>query len=496
MQVTAYMTRRHIIKRFHQLLNIVKTTSFMSSLLFTFIFSLVTAFAMFLIYRTAKQEIAEQIDNRLFSESNHIIRQFQEKRSKWDFQLPQTETIERVIGEEAMNYCLISFKKFHEILPNNQLRNEAVLFNFSGNNICQLSASPNDESTKRGIIRLMNYDYVLIVTYDIKEELGILNRMRSTVLTASVILLLLSFFGTLVLSGRITQTIATIRRTARKIMDGDFSRRIQTNDNNSDELTLLSKDLNKMLDKLDNLITSQRQVTNNIAHDLRSPLNRLRNRMEVSLLDKKIDCDQLRVVIAESIEDADNLLKTFNALLNIAQVESRAKNDFAPTNITQICDDLAELYDVLVEDGEHQFIPDIQRNLQVLGNKHLLAQAITNLLDNAVKYTPNGGLITLQCWADEEEQQIIVAVSDNGAGIPADKFQEVLKRFVRLDSARSTAGNGLGLSLVSAVVDLHNGELKLSDNQPGLRVQIHLPMTEYSLAIIDDEPPFDEPLED
>ena len=238
-------------------------------------------------------------------------------------------------------------------------------------------------------------------------------------------------------------------------------------------MSQLADDLNHMLDRIEALITSQRQVTNNIAHDLRSPLNRMRNRMEVALLDRNSESGALREVIADSVEDAENLLKTFNALLNIAQVESRAKDDFKHESLSAICDDLAELYDVMTEEGEHSFEAHIERGLDIMGNRQLIAQAITNLLDNAVKYTPSGGHITLS--AEQRGENIHVSVGDNGHGIPPDKRDDVLKRFVRLDSARSTPGNGLGLSLVSAIVALHNGSLQLHDNKPGLRIEITLP---------------------
>lgn len=470
MQVTAFMIPPLITKYWRNLNNIAKTHWFKSSLMFTFFFSIVMAFAMLLIYRSAKQEIAEQIDTRLYAESNHLRRQLEE-RHRIELYPPMTHIIERVPGESAMTYCLMPLDPRHN---HKEAPRDAIFFNSNSSNLCQLDFKHRLGESMRVIVRPLRHQYLLIAAYDISDELGILKRMRSTVYIATCSLLLLSFLGALYISSRLTRLMGNIRRTARRIMDGDFSRRIPTDDNDSDEMTLLAKELNHMLERIEALISSQRQVTNNIAHDLRSPLNRLRNRMEVSLLDRKSSVQQLRDVIADSIVDAENLLKTFNALLSIAQVESRARNDFLALSISKECEDLAELYEVLAEDGQHQFIADIAPDLQVWGNRHLLAQAITNLLDNAVKYTDQGGLICLQAW--QHQHEVIIAVSDNGKGIPKEHHAAVLKRFVRLDGARSTPGNGLGLSLVSAIVELHNGRLSLHDNEPGLRVEIHLPI--------------------
>ena len=323
------------------------------------------------------------------------------------------------------------------------------------------------------IVNTADNRYTLITAYDTTNERKMLKRMLDNSIYVTGLLLIASFIGSFLIGYTIIHSISRISRTARRIVDGDFSERVPTHANDADEMSQLADDLNHMLDRIEALITSQRQVTNNIAHDLRSPLNRMRNRMEVALLDRNSEAAALREVIADSVEDAENLLKTFNALLNIAQVESRAKDDFKHESLSAICDDLAELYDVMTEEGEHSFAAHIERGLDIMGNRQLIAQAITNLLDNAVKYTPSGGHITLT--AEQRGENIHVSVGDNGHGIPPDKRDDVLKRFVRLDSARSTPGNGLGLSLVSAIVALHNGSLQLHDNKPGLRIEITLP---------------------
>lgn len=434
--------------------------------------------SMVMIYQTAAQEIAEQIDLRIYAESTRLERTI-EYRANMGLPPPAIGITERISTEPNMSFCIIATGDIQETLA--RVNQQGRIIDASFSELCHVR-NPSQNSTNdplklmRVTILPVLSDYSLVIGYNTKNEKNLLDNMSRMVYLMTSILLLASFFGSFFMSRTIVHSTARISRTARRIVDGDFSERIRTNHNDSDELNRLAKDLNHMLDRIENLITSQRQVTNNIAHDLRSPLNRLRNRMEVALLDVKTPCAELREVIASSIEDADNLLRTFNALLNIAQVESRARDDFEIINLTTICEDLAELYEVLTEDGEHQFTSDISDNLQLMGNRHLLAQAITNLLDNAVKYTPKGGTICL--IAKIINKDILISVTDNGHGIPSDKRNDVLKRFYRLDSARSTPGNGLGLALVSAVVNLHGGAIELQDNQPGLIVNLLLPNVE------------------
>lgn len=428
-----------------------------------------------MIYQTAEQEISEQIDSRLFSESVRLSRALQ-SRSSLDFYRPATGITERVPNEPDMSFCLIRRKELSAQLRRGNA--QSLLFlNIALSDLCQIdpfqAQSRGAQDSIRVLITAVDEHHALAIGYDTRTQRRLLERMLNMVYFVTIILLVASFFGSFFMSRNITNTIGRISRTARLIVDGDFSERIKITDRDSVELSQLASNLNHMLDRIENLITSQRQVTNNIAHDLRSPLNRMRSRMEVALLDRKIGCDELRDVIAESVTDAENLLRTFNAMLNIAQVESRARDDFKEISVSAICEDLAEMYEVLSEEGDHKFSHDIASGLQVMGNRQLIAQAITNLLDNAVKYTPKSGKIDLSLHFAHEH--IVVAVGDNGEGIPKDKRGEVLKRFVRLDSARSTPGNGLGLSLVSAIMNLHGGTIHLEDNEPGLRIELWLP---------------------
>ena len=486
------MTQTAITKRLRDWGKAVRTTAFKFSLLFTLASSFVTGISMYTLYRSAEKEIREQIDSRLLAETTSLRRRFEE-RTSIGLYTPVLGIIERVPGDPNITFCVTakSPPSGSNGLPFTNRNNNApatidtsaadlIILDSSVADLCRINPATDPGSDMRinlvmrvVIVNTADNRYTLITAYDTTNERKMLKRMLDNSIYVTGLLLIASFIGSFLIGYTIIHSISRISRTARRIVDGDFSERVPTHANDADEMSQLADDLNHMLDRIEALITSQRQVTNNIAHDLRSPLNRMRNRMEVALLDRNSEAAALREVIADSVEDAENLLKTFNALLNIAQVESRAKDDFKHESLSAICDDLAELYDVMTEEGEHTFEAHIERGLDIMGNRQLIAQGITNLLDNAVKYTPSGGHITLT--AVQRGENIHVSVGDNGHGIPPDKRDEVLKRFVRLDSARSTPGNGLGLSLVSAIVALHNGSLQLHDNKPGLRIEITLP---------------------
>jgi len=263
--------------------------------------------------------------------------------------------------------------------------------------------------------------------------------------------------------------IDNINSTAKAITSGNLSHRIPITEKN-DEFDELAKYLNTMLNRIEQLLTGMRQVTDNIAHDLRKPLSRLRNRLEITLLEER-ESQEYQQILTETINDADELIITFNTLLEIAQTEAESfRGEWESVDLSKLLQQLGELYQELANSKKQTLKLTVQNGLKVTGNRHLLAQAVSNLLDNAIKYTPANGQIILA--AKQQQKNITLKVSDNGVGIPTDKYKLVLERFFRLDSARSMPGNGLGLSLVKAVADLHRAKLSFEDNQPGLTVVI------------------------
>jgi signal transduction histidine kinase len=264
----------------------------------------------------------------------------------------------------------------------------------------------------------------------------------------------------------------TISRAAGEIMAGDLSRRVPASGSN-DEFDALAERLNSMLDRIQQLIKGIREVTDNVAHDLRSPLSRLRNRLEVTLLESRSK-DEYRDAIGKTIEDAESLIRTFNTMLGIAQLDSgNNRTQWGHVDLNTLASDLEELYKPVAGQKGQEFRLVTGDPAEITGSRDLLAQAIGNLLDNAIKYTPEDGAILLQ--VKRLEDAIEVMVRDSGAGIPAAEREHVLERFVRLESSRHTQGNGLGLSLVKAVAHLHGAGLRLGDAGPGLTVTLRFP---------------------
>ncbi|MGJ8686631.1 MAG: sensor histidine kinase [Spongiibacteraceae bacterium] len=301
--------------------------------------------------------------------------------------------------------------------------------------------------------------------------------LHSTKLVAGALtrsMLVTIIFGTIggaIVSALSLRRIENINTTLRRIMSGDFSERVDTSDSYGD-YRRLSDNVNQMLDQIEVLMVGVRQVSDNIAHDLRTPLTRLRNHLS-ELHDT---CDkQSREQVQNLIEEADGLLGTFGALLRIAQVESgNRRSEFGDVELCTLVSDVAELYEPLAAEKNQEFHTAFARVGAINGDRHLLFQAIANLVDNAIKYTPEGGRVHVGLAVYPKDYRIEIA--DSGIGIPEDDQSKVFQRFFRVESSRSRhKGNGLGLSLVHAVVKLHGGEITLESNHPGLRVILSFP---------------------
>jgi signal transduction histidine kinase len=286
------------------------------------------------------------------------------------------------------------------------------------------------------------------------------------ILTVSIVLAL----GLGLLQGRaLLVRIDALIDTARVIGAGRLNRRIPLS-GQGDEFDELAEQLNAMLDRIVALMAGMRQVTENVAHDLRRPLSRVRNLLDVTSIESRT-ASEYREAIKRAIPDLDEIIRTFNALIEIAQAEAGSfRGDWGPVDLSAIAVELGELYGDLAEDQGRTLELAVQPGLTVTGNRHLLTQAIGNLLDNALKFTPPGS--PLRLGVSGEDDRVRVVVSDRGLGIPAGEREHVLKRFVRLDAARSTPGSGLGLSLVAAVARLHGATLTLGDAAPGLAVSL------------------------
>lgn len=279
------------------------------------------------------------------------------------------------------------------------------------------------------------------------------------------------------LARRLAARLEIINRSSLTILEGNLDTRMELT-GSSDEFDNLSSNLNLMLDRIFGLMESVRGVTDNIAHDLRSPLSRMRSRMEVALLADRTR-EEYQDALVETVEDTDRLLTTFNSLLTIARVESgELRDDFKTMDAGKLVADSAEFYGPLAEENDQTLAVVISGDLVMTGNSDLLVQALTNLLDNAIKYAPPGAKIYMA--ARRAGDVIQLEVSDNGPGIPAHFREKALQRFTRLESSRTKPGQGLGLSLVQVVAMLHGGNIRLSNANPGLRVVVEVAVSPHS----------------
>jgi len=312
-------------------------------------------------------------------------------------------------------------------------------------------------------------DLHLLVGRDIRELEATQQLIIQALLWGVAITLGLALVGGIAMSRSMLRRIELINHTSRKIIAGDLSRRIPMS-GRSDDFDQLAANLNTMLDEIERLMDGIRHVSDSIAHDLRTPLTRLRNRLEQLHTDLDTNSPQLEQV-ERSIADADQLLSTFAALLRIARIESGGhKANFILVDLTPLVRDASELYEALAEDKQITLSTKAEAAVCIEGDRDLLFQAITNLLDNAVKYTPQGGHIGLSVQLVNGVAELMVA--DSGPGIPVDEYEKVTQRFYRMQQSRSTTGSGLGLTLVHAVAKLHHVEFILQDNQPGLKATL------------------------
>ncbi len=279
---------------------------------------------------------------------------------------------------------------------------------------------------------------------------------------------------------RVLKRVDAMSETTRKIMDGDLTGRLPIA-GTGDELDRLAENLNAMLERIEALMHGLKEVSDNIAHDLKTPLTRLRNRCEEALRLAE-DESQYRQALESTIEESDALIRTFNALLMIARAElGQARDGMTDLDAAEIARSICELYEPLADDKGIRLQVEAPQPALVHGNRELISQALANLVDNAIKYgtpaggDPNGREAAIVIRALGEGERILLTVADGGGGIPAGDRTRAVERFVRLEQSRSQPGSGLGLSLASAVARLHGGELKLEDNHPGLKTIISLP---------------------
>ena len=302
---------------------------------------------------------------------------------------------------------------------------------------------------------------VLMVARDLGEREAIVTLVTNTVWQSAIIGLALSFLGGILVSRSAAQRVDALARTTQDVMSGDLSRRAPVI-GSGDEFDRLAERINAMLSRLERLMTGARHAGDAIAHDLRTPLARLRNRLEATLANNH-DGNAWKEAVESSLVEVDHVLDTCSAILRLSHVQGGQTGKLQRIDVSDLMDELAEFYEPVSEDKQLSLSSDIRRNLIINADRSLITQAMVNLIENAMKYSPVDGKVMIT--AKRRQGEIELSVIDNGYGIPEAERKKVVERFYRVQSARTEPGTGLGLALVVAVADMHQGRFVLGDGE-------------------------------
>jgi len=332
----------------------------------------------------------------------------------------------------------------------------------------------------RGRIVDLPGEFRLFVGLDVEDEARFVANVLNAVLVASGLSIALGVGSGAIVSRRFSRRLDEINAASRAVMAGRIDTRAPRTFS-GDELDELSSNFNAMLDRVEHLMQRMRSAGDSIAHDLRMPLTRMRGKLESALLEAG-DLAAREAALSQAIADADELLKTFNAVLSLSRLQTGERRQaFERLDLGAVLGDVAEMYEPVCEEAGLEFACDCPAGLEILGDRELIAQGVANILDNAVKYTPEGGAVMLR-GRKTGSGELEVSVTDTGPGIPVSERGRVLERFVRLEKSRSLPGAGLGLSLVQAIAEVHGARLTLDDGPgaldetgPGLRIAISFP---------------------
>jgi signal transduction histidine kinase len=335
------------------------------------------------------------------------------------------------------------------------------------------AGEPLPNATNRPLLRAMLGTFAsrdrLLVGRDISELDGFADQIKTAVISCVVLIFVLAGVASILVTRRTVGRIETINATSRAIMQSGLDQRIPLRGTH-DEWDRVAENLNLMLDRIETLMGEVKQVSDNVAHDLRTPLTRMRGRLEKAYHGERIGEDA-KALIGDTIADLDAVLRIFSSLTRIAQIETQARRDaFRTVNLVEIAGEVVELYDAAAEQEGTRLTVIGDREVLVTGDRDLIFDAIANLVDNTIKHGRAGGQVVV---ANENiDGKPVISIADDGPGIPAHEHEQVFKRFYRLEHSRYTPGNGLGLSLVAAVAHLHGARIEMLDNSPGLKLKL------------------------
>lgn len=455
-------------------LRLFRTTAFRLSLVYLAVFTVFAAFLIGYIATTTNQLLGSQVREAVDAEINGLAEQYR---------IGGIARLARVIDRRSMrpgaSMYLVTDRAGNKIAGNV----EAVPSEILERPEPDLQTVPYvrmDETGSTGdhraVVRVFNLQggYRVLVGRDLGEQQRFAEIIRRALILTVGLMVVLGLASWLFVSRRVLKRIDSVSETSRRIVEGDLSGRIEVT-GTGDEFDRLAESLNAMLARIERLMVGLKEVSDNIAHDLKTPLTRLRNRAERALAQPEGE-HVYREALQAAIEDADQLIRTFDALLMIARAEAGATaTAFRSVDAAEVAQDVVELYEPLAEEAGVHLELERSSPAMVTASRELLSQALVNLVDNAIKYAGGRPAARVSVAARQDGGSVVIEVADNGPGIPEADRARVKERFVRLEESRSRPGAGLGLSLVSAVAHLHSGTFELCDNEPGLRAILRLP---------------------
>jgi len=460
---------------------LIRTTAFRLTLAYLFLFALFAASLLGYFAWNTRRLITEQITTTVNAEVGEISDIFA-RRGLHGLVL----AIENRALRPGANLYLVTTPTGQGIAGNVGSLAAGVMATSGWSETAYRRFDDQDTADHRALVHVTELDngFRLLIGRDLEERRRLFGIVAKAAQWSLLVVIVLGLGGGIFVARRVLRRIDAMTGTTQRIMAGDLSGRLPVG-RSGDELDRLAENLNAMLERIEALMMGLKEVSDNIAHDLKTPLTRLRNRAEEALAKSGCEADY-RAALERTIEESDGLIRTFNALLMIARAESgQARGNMDDFDVADVASGIHELYEPLAEDdGMTLRLKTAAAPLH--GNRELIGQALANLVENAIKYgkpaqaQPQGSVVSLDARqilieARREGDLVLLSVSDRGPGIPEADRRHAVERFVRLDSSRSQPGSGLGLSLASAVATLHGGELRLSDARPGLVATLAIP---------------------
>jgi signal transduction histidine kinase len=464
---------------------LLRTTAFRLTLVYLVLFALYAALLLFFFALNARRLITEQITTTVNAEVAGLSEQYERGG------IGRLAAVVEIRSRRPGSSLYLVATPLGQGLAGNVASLEAGILGQSGwveTAYRRLDAPEGSEHHALVLVSELEGGFHLLVGRDIEERQRIYEIITTAGRWSMAAVLVLGLGGGFFVSRRILRRVDAITEKSETIMAGNLSGRLPVA-GTGDEIDRLALNVNAMLDRIEGLMRGFKEVSDNVAHDLKTPLTRLRNRCEAALRNARSDADY-RAALDSTIEESEELIRTFDALLMIARAESgEAGRGLDEVDAAEVARGVAELYEPVAEEQGLRLVVEAPAPAMVRGHRELISQALANLVDNAIKNAapapqlvaaggagpPDEPPPAITVTAGVAGERVVLTVADRGPGIPADQRAHAVERFVRLEQSRSRPGSGLGLSLASAVAHLHHGELRLEDNAPGLRAVIFLP---------------------